>query len=572
MAYTKKDYCENTVGSPPYGVCKQDKYHHSELHVDHVDGNPSNNDNSNLQTICSNCHERKTHFMGDHKTKGRGNVTQNPQTFSQIVEFLVDIFNSDAYDELRRSTRRKYFIKPFKKAYGNDLVNCLQGATGFGKTYGLFVEAAPYHFSQGGRVHIALSPMKDSQGYDEIRKYVNKLAEYEKNEHRPTLYHSDLPGGINWTRVKGDLANGENVTIVMSDQYFNNEDYIQLATEIVGEYNTLITRDEASYGMLSSWELSKQNNGHKYPPTAKSAYYNNFMKLHNAGAHATFGITATPTREMQDLMFGAEWNMANEIPNSNELIVFRKWHRNLTLADWSHDDYGDKTIMPTELNKIFTSVDSEQLKIDEFNEKYECGHIKREKITALIVAQTDQGSREKIRPNDIVEFLNTSDSKMPSNHTLITATAEGWKEYDSTGKEINSGDGEEYQDKLNSSDEKAHYLVVMNKAVYGVNINTLGFQLWFRQYQNENEDGESITNSAQQGLGRMNRVNFSIEKIVDLAKNHGPHAVYEYFLIAGIGCFDVKAPKSQHFETAFSNFKENHGTHIMDALGYLFQY
>lgn len=571
MTDIKKTYCENIEGNPAFGLCKQKTYHSSELHLDHKDGNPFNDSDENKWTICSNCHERKTYFMGDHKTEGRGAINPTTHNFIQVIDFLVRIFKSDAYQKLRRDIRRKYFINPLKKAYGNGLVNCLQGPTSFGKTYGIFVEAAPHHFSQGGRVHIALSPMTDSQGEREISNYVSRVAKYDKKEQQPILYHSDHQGGINWTRVLEDLKNGDNVTIVMSDQYFNNEKYLEIAEDIVKNYNTLLTRDEASYGMLSTWEISKTVTGNKYPPTTKQAYYHNFMRMYNAGAHS-FGITATPTKEMIDTLIGADWNMANQIPNTVELSPFRKWYRNLDIADWSHNDYGDDAILSDELNNLFAKVTAENVRISEFNKTYECTNIKQEKITGLIVAQTAQGTREKILISDILDFISTDKSIMNPKHTLIVATGDGWKEYDSDGELVEKGNGEVYQDKLKSSNERAHYLVVMNKAVYGVNINTLGFGLIFRQYQNEDEDKESITLTAQQLIGRFNRTNFSNEKIVYLCEKFGPHAVYEYFSIAGIGCFDIKAPRSQQFETAFNNFKENHGTHLMDALNYLFKY
>lgn len=571
MTYVKKHYCENTKGNPVYGLCKQETYHHSELHLDHKDGNPFNNSDENKWTICSNCHERKSHFMGDHLTTGRGILNPNSNSYAEISDYICNLFDVNNYQKLRRELRTKYFINPFKNAYGNKLVNCLQGPTSFGKTFGIFVEAAPYHFSQGGRVHIALSPMTDSQGEREISNYIYRVAEYDKREQQPILYHSDHMGGINWTRVQQDLDNGENVTVVMSDQYFNNPKYVYIAEGIVNKYNTLLTRDEASYGMLSTWEISKTVTGNIYPSTTKQAYYNNFMRLYNAGAHS-FGITATPTKEMEDVMIGANWNMANKIPNTLELSIFRKWYRNLDLADWNHDDYGDETLLPRELNGLFSKVSSENIKIGELNRKYECGHIKKEKVTALIVAQTSQGSREKILINDIIHFIGTKESMMSPDHTLIVATGEGWKEYDSNGEIVDKGTGEIYQDKLNSSSERAHYLVVMNKAVYGVNINTLGFGLVFRQYQNLDEKDESITLTAQQLIGRFNRTNFSNEKIVYLCRKFGPHAVYEYFSITGIGCFDIKAPKSQQFDTAFNNFKEKHGTHLLDGTNYLFKY
>lgn len=36
-----------------------------QLDVDHIDGNHSNNDESNLQTLCANCHRLKTHMSKD---------------------------------------------------------------------------------------------------------------------------------------------------------------------------------------------------------------------------------------------------------------------------------------------------------------------------------------------------------------------------------------------------------------------------------------------------------------------------------------------------------------------------
>ena len=40
-----------------------------QLDVDHIDGDGSNNDPSNLQTICANCHRLKTHTNQDWKHK-----------------------------------------------------------------------------------------------------------------------------------------------------------------------------------------------------------------------------------------------------------------------------------------------------------------------------------------------------------------------------------------------------------------------------------------------------------------------------------------------------------------------
>lgn len=58
MVY-RKDYCEN----PECTATIIDK---CQLDVDHIDGNRSNNHESNLQTLCANCHRLKTKRNGDH--------------------------------------------------------------------------------------------------------------------------------------------------------------------------------------------------------------------------------------------------------------------------------------------------------------------------------------------------------------------------------------------------------------------------------------------------------------------------------------------------------------------------
>ena len=52
----KKDHCERCGFIPEDTV---------QLDVDHIDANRSNNDPSNLQTLCANCHRLKTKAFED---------------------------------------------------------------------------------------------------------------------------------------------------------------------------------------------------------------------------------------------------------------------------------------------------------------------------------------------------------------------------------------------------------------------------------------------------------------------------------------------------------------------------
>jgi 5-methylcytosine-specific restriction endonuclease McrA len=52
----KKDYCEKCGGT-------------EKLHVDHIDGNRSNNELSNLQTLCQDCHHNKSLENNDYRRK-----------------------------------------------------------------------------------------------------------------------------------------------------------------------------------------------------------------------------------------------------------------------------------------------------------------------------------------------------------------------------------------------------------------------------------------------------------------------------------------------------------------------
>ena len=63
-------HCENRDGRLGY-KCRCTIRISAQLQVDHIDGDPTNNDPKNLQTLCANCHIYKTHANKDYATPGR---------------------------------------------------------------------------------------------------------------------------------------------------------------------------------------------------------------------------------------------------------------------------------------------------------------------------------------------------------------------------------------------------------------------------------------------------------------------------------------------------------------------
>lgn len=80
----RKDYCENIDGRLQF-QCTTTIIWDGMLDVDHIDGNPENNDPKNLQTLCKCCHAYKTNIAGDYATPGRKTL-KNRGFFTKLME------------------------------------------------------------------------------------------------------------------------------------------------------------------------------------------------------------------------------------------------------------------------------------------------------------------------------------------------------------------------------------------------------------------------------------------------------------------------------------------------------
>lgn len=78
----RKEYCENRDGRLGY-KCRYKIRISAQLEVDHINGNPKDNREENLQTLCNNCHCYKTHMNKDYATPGRKSLKKG--LFTSLV-------------------------------------------------------------------------------------------------------------------------------------------------------------------------------------------------------------------------------------------------------------------------------------------------------------------------------------------------------------------------------------------------------------------------------------------------------------------------------------------------------
>lgn len=131
----RKNFCENIDGRLNGRPCTTDVHWIGMLDVDHIDGDPSNNHPSNLQTLCKCCHAYKTHIYKDSRTPGRKtlgltgylNSTEESKKSDTVVFPTADdrvknsgLFIFDSVDLKKNSTDFDLNLDTDKKSKDNE--------------------------------------------------------------------------------------------------------------------------------------------------------------------------------------------------------------------------------------------------------------------------------------------------------------------------------------------------------------------------------------------------------------------------------------------------------------------
>jgi len=103
----KKDYCENIDGRIDGIPCTASNLSSAQLELDHIDGNHINNIPGNVQTLCKNCHSKKSVLAGDYRKSCKSHrsplssaesLLTWSNNFSQLFD-LVDYSKTDPNEQ-----------------------------------------------------------------------------------------------------------------------------------------------------------------------------------------------------------------------------------------------------------------------------------------------------------------------------------------------------------------------------------------------------------------------------------------------------------------------------------------
>lgn len=509
--------------------------------------------------------------------------------------------NENFVQEWRERTSETYIMKPWRESLKvRNKLKIIAIPTGFGKTYNIWRRICKEWFEKfGGRVHIMIAPHKETITRGEIEPLIFSAG--ISNTPR-VFYNGD---DLNWNLIFKILEMGGNVTIVVTDSRLDSligtptkaelknpkeqkrwnkiKDSVKKQEsqfkKLIGNYNTLVTRDEASYGTVSEsifYELVRGNPN----PAYKGKYFRNIEKLQKWGSN-TYGFTATPTREQTMEVNDSPDNpfiIIGKYPTKIESLLTQKWI-SLLKTPFESCELKDDDIITTELRRASFMCKYREDKIQDV--VLNTPVIDNEKITAIIALQIEGKNKKdtrRVTKTRIYNILKTNHNLIQKDHTVVFTDAFGWEELNHKCEVVSKGKGDGFLDKMNDNSSKARILIVVNKAAYGVNIPSLCFGVCFKVKRTGKKYGY-ITTYGEQLIGRMVRANYLGSNYETLKKVHTLYNIdknlaYQYLLLKNTFEFFAVSDSTirgakDYWENTFDRVRENINT-TDDAMSILF--
>lgn len=489
--------------------------------------------------------------------------------------FNKNILRPDYIPTIRGQMTEKYITQPFFNTLGQREIKIIVAPTGFGKTWAIWNIISPSFLKDYGCLHIHVAPHIETIDEKEIESYISTSF---RNQDYPLVIYNNSP--IDFTHIRNSLLKGRSVILTLSDQslmkLMNEKDsrLLQLVSDYGSE--TLLTRDEFSYGTTTSADNYKNDKGHsnsKY----RATFINNLHALYQCGCEF-YAFTATPSREHLGelpLAFETDMKIINEWPKKEEILLFQAWWEILQVTDYTEEQYNDDSILIQELKNLNEEVRQRERRLDMILD--DTPYVDPSpKFTSMLSVQTDTGSETRFTTKSVLETIRNNPNIISPEYTFIITTADGWQEYDSHGQKTgNSGSGSEWLSLMNSNTSSARMLVVIFKGTYGINIPSLCAGVSLRCPKAMSSDTkETIRNGGLQFLGRFNRSNMDARswKIFDdLTKNYGAERGLEYLQIKNTFTFRAPDGVNSYWNDTIKDFKERNGNSFGDMITHLYQ-
>ena len=405
-------------------------------------------------------------------------------------------------EKVKKVTAKDYLTVPFYECVDNEkfysttqVMKIFTAGTGVGKTYSTATEFIPYLFNEH-KVKLIVVSAPQNEILDISDFYLgSNLNNYQVVE---TIDKALLLAKM-----------GMNVVLLTNHQSIMTDDkgkklfnYLMTTSD-----KFAIFVDEAHTFLCSGKENYKDNLGH-YSSTYEAKFFKTISHL-SVKSPYIFGLTATPNSEQLGLLptvDGMKFQVMNEMAPKDLLIT--------KVAYLNTVKYYDT------LTNFNVEIAYEDFLVNAYSESYACG-IKKTAIVSCGIETAANGFTKTYvleLTKKILKDEGLTETDVGSI-ALLTGKKSETGIYSVDGS-FEKCSGQEIKEKLNDYNDSLMIVLVVQKGQMGFNGYTYKNYFSFKSSDKKNKSGESLTEFAIQGLGRLTRLNSGLSTS-DFTKDYG---------------------------------------------------
>jgi len=537
MSYTKEKECANKSGVLGYEC----KYECSEcgdnvdpqviLAVDHIDGNPNNNSKDNLWTLCHNCHAYKTNLNEDWLTPGRNKKSVEGSNYPEPIDFIHKPW-----------VHRLNEIKVNPK-WGLNNIQLLVGLMGQGKTHTITKYIIP-KIANHIKLLIVSAPELSILDRGDFYDAALENGYRQTDSTTQALQWIRLGKSVVLTTTHGGLLGRFGQQLI---DHCSNKDIEHMI--VIDEAHTWLCTDPEVYKLVVGWSTAEY----------AAALYNLLSRVSQYNPYI-FALTATPNGE-QDGRVSIDggkttFEILNKLCPIRMMMWKQAWLKEHTFIDLDDVDGTYETI---------------QSRIEElYDDSIKTG-IKK---TLMINCSTTTKKGSPYQVDAILSLVKEIYTDMGLGTEYRIAEMRSGINYihKGNGSVDTEGSEETIKYQLNDSNDPLSVLLVVNKGRMGMNVHTLGGMINLKSSDKNNGNGQSLTETARQTMGRLVRPNVGCDKEVLSSKfNYDLSKYYESLDSEGrevmmvSNSFFVDVPDNPMWRQAVEEFKTSYVNTLDDV-------